>query len=49
MYIKSEKKVITLNAREVAPKASYPEMFKDKPNASTKGGLAVAVPSEIKG
>lgn len=49
MFIKSTGQLHTLNAREVAPKAATPETFKDNPNASIKGGLAVAVPSEIAG
>ncbi len=38
-----------IDYRETAPADSYPEMYKDNATASTIGGLAVAVPGELKG
>ncbi|PNW69930.1 hypothetical protein CHLRE_17g698650v5 [Chlamydomonas reinhardtii] len=39
-----------VNAREVAPAAAYADMYSGKPaGASLEGGLAVAVPMELKG
>jgi gamma-glutamyltranspeptidase / glutathione hydrolase / leukotriene-C4 hydrolase len=35
--------------REEAPGASTADMFVGKPSNSTKGGLSIAVPGEIKG
>ncbi len=49
IYIKHEGKVVTLDAREVAPKKSFKEMFEGNPSGSETGGLAVAVPGELKG
>ncbi|KAH6623024.1 gamma-glutamyltranspeptidase [Chaetomium tenue] len=39
----------TIDYRETAPAAASQDMYKDDPNASVYGGLAVAVPSELKG
>lgn len=49
MYLKDKNIVTTLNARERAPRLSTKDMFVGKPEASTTGGLAVAIPGEIKG
>lgn len=38
-----------INARETAPAAATQDMFVDKPGASSTGGLAMAVPGELKG
>jgi gamma-glutamyltranspeptidase/glutathione hydrolase/leukotriene-C4 hydrolase len=44
---RKDEKVTVFDARETAPTASSPDMFK---NASkTKGGLSIATPGEIKG
>lgn len=47
IFIKSENKVITLNAREIAPARATQTMFGDAEQVS--GGLAIAVPGELKG
>lgn len=47
IYSKSEKKVETLIAREVAPFSSFEDMFVN--TSSVTGGRSIAVPSEIKG
>lgn len=39
----------TIDYRETAPAAASQDMYKQNPNASVYGGLAVAVPSELKG
>ncbi|XP_044272828.1 glutathione hydrolase 1 proenzyme-like isoform X2 [Tribolium madens] len=39
----------SLNARETAPSAATKDMFNGSSALSTKGGLAVAVPGELKG
>lgn len=50
IYTKKTGKVETLNAREMAPLAATEEMFvNDTTSASSQGGLAVAVPGELKG
>lgn len=49
IYTKETGIVETLDAREVAPLASTEDMFIGKPEASKIGGLAVAVPGELKG
>lgn len=48
IYIRESQTIETINAREVAPLASYKDMY---PNnlSSREGGLAVAVPTELKG
>lgn len=39
----------TIDYRETAPAAASQDMYKHDQNASVYGGLAVAVPSELKG
>ncbi|KAL2160386.1 hypothetical protein VTH06DRAFT_1559 [Thermothelomyces fergusii] len=39
----------TIDYREAAPAAASWDMYKDDPDASVRGGLAVAVPGELKG
>ncbi|KAK0634626.1 gamma-glutamyltranspeptidase [Bombardia bombarda] len=39
----------TVDYRETAPAAAYRDMYKDDRNASVRGGLAVAVPGELRG
>ncbi|KAL7787758.1 gamma-glutamyltranspeptidase [Trichoderma ceciliae] len=38
-----------IDFREAAPAAAFEDMYKNNVSASTRGGLAVGVPSEIKG
>lgn len=39
-----------IDCREIAPAAAFPNMFRGKPdNASIQGGLAAAVPGELRG
>jgi gamma-glutamyltranspeptidase/glutathione hydrolase len=38
-----------IDFREAAPAAAYEDMYKHNVSASVRGGLAVGVPSEIKG
>jgi gamma-glutamyltranspeptidase/glutathione hydrolase len=53
VYIAKEKKVYALDFRERAPTAITPAAFlkdgKAQPELSTEGGLAVAVPGEVRG
>ncbi|CAG9862683.1 unnamed protein product [Phyllotreta striolata] len=49
MYNRTTGVVQILNSREIAPKAATKDMFKGNPDASRVGGLAVAVPAELKG
>lgn len=49
IYTKKTGIIETLNAREVAPMAATENMFVDNPTASLDGGLAIAVPGELKG
>ncbi|KAE9539702.1 hypothetical protein AGLY_004954 [Aphis glycines] len=49
IYNAKTKKVMTINARETAPAAATAEMFVNDPKKSIFGGLAVAVPGELKG
>jgi gamma-glutamyltranspeptidase / glutathione hydrolase / leukotriene-C4 hydrolase len=48
IYIRKTMTIETINAREVAPLASYKDMYPDN-ISSREGGLAVAVPTELKG
>ncbi|KAG0199328.1 hypothetical protein BGX28_007379 [Mortierella sp. GBA30] len=41
--------VETIDFRETAPSGSYPTMFKQDPILAQRGGLAVAVPGELRG
>ncbi|XP_060862119.1 scoloptoxin SSD14-like isoform X2 [Metopolophium dirhodum] len=49
IYNATTKKVMTINARESAPAAATSEMFVKDPKKSMFGGLAVAIPGELKG
>ncbi|CAI6348282.1 unnamed protein product [Macrosiphum euphorbiae] len=49
IYNATTKKVMTINARESAPAAATSEMFVKDPKKSVLGGLAVAIPGELKG
>lgn len=49
IYDRSTRTVQTLDARETAPAAATKNMYVDNPRAAVEGGLAVAVPGEIKG
>lgn len=49
IYIKSERKGYSLNARETAPAASTVDMYHHNQTWSRYGGLSVAVPGEIRG
>ncbi|KAE9545643.1 hypothetical protein AGLY_001186 [Aphis glycines] len=49
IYNATTKKVMSINAREMAPKAATESMFVKEPTLSVYGGLAVAVPGEVKG
>jgi gamma-glutamyltranspeptidase/glutathione hydrolase/leukotriene-C4 hydrolase len=48
VFIKETGSIETINAREVAPSGARFDMF-DNENDSVYGGLAVAVPTELKG
>ena len=53
VYLAKEKKAVTLDFREKAPAAIKAQMYfrdgKPDPKLSRKGGLAIAVPGEVKG
>ncbi|XP_066137416.1 glutathione hydrolase 1 proenzyme-like isoform X2 [Euwallacea fornicatus] len=49
IYKKETGEVMSLNARETAPLDANETMFNGDSNLSQKGGLAVAVPGELKG
>ncbi|XP_017776646.1 PREDICTED: gamma-glutamyltranspeptidase 1-like isoform X2 [Nicrophorus vespilloides] len=49
IYSKSTGTVETLNAREMAPLAATENMYENDPSLSSEGGLAVAVPGELRG
>ncbi|XP_065208910.1 scoloptoxin SSD14-like isoform X2 [Planococcus citri] len=49
IYDKSSRKAYTINAREHAPAASTPDMYKHNPEAAKRGGLSIGVPGEIRG
>lgn len=48
IYIKETGTLETINSREVAPLAAHKDMFEDDVS-SLEGGLAIAVPGELKG
>lgn len=45
----TRRKPYLVDARETAPAAASENMYQNRPGASTKGGLAVAVPGEVAG
>nr|XP_054932462.1 scoloptoxin SSD14-like [Dermacentor andersoni] len=49
IYLAKLDRVETLIARETAPAAATKDMFVNKPGASLRGGLSVAVPGELRG
>lgn len=49
VYIKDSKHAYSIDAREVAPFAAYPEMFDADLTRSIHGGLSIAVPGELMG
>ncbi|XP_065292657.1 glutathione hydrolase 1 proenzyme-like isoform X2 [Dermacentor albipictus] len=49
IYLAKDDRVETLIARETAPAAATKDMFVNKPGASLRGGLSVAVPGELRG
>ncbi|XP_025415855.1 glutathione hydrolase 1 proenzyme-like isoform X2 [Sipha flava] len=49
IYNATTKKVMSINARETAPAAANSTMFVKDPHKSIYGGLAAAVPGELKG
>ncbi|XP_060862916.1 scoloptoxin SSD14-like [Metopolophium dirhodum] len=49
IYNATTKKVMSIDARETAPSGATDSMFVKEPKNSVLGGLAVAVPGELKG
>ena len=49
VYHQKSGKATSIIAREMAPAAATIDMFKDNPNLSSEGALAVAVPGEVRG
>ena len=49
IYNATSKKCVVINAREVAPAAANGTMFVGRPELSSRGWLAVAVPGELHG
>lgn len=49
LYLKKESKAVTIIARETAPAASTADMFVKNFKLAKRGGLAAAVPGELKG
>ncbi|KAF2903961.1 hypothetical protein ILUMI_02223 [Ignelater luminosus] len=49
IYIRENKTAITLDARETAPIRATENMFDGNASLASKGGLSVAVPSELRG
>ncbi|XP_022163024.1 gamma-glutamyltranspeptidase 1-like [Myzus persicae] len=49
IYNATTKKVMSIDARETAPSGATESMFVKEPKKSVYGGLAVAVPGELKG
>ncbi|KAG0719917.1 Glutathione hydrolase 1 proenzyme [Chionoecetes opilio] len=48
-YERSSGKAYTLNARETAPGAAFEDMYHGNEDLMEKGGMAVAVPGELRG
>ena len=48
-YNRTERRAVSLTARERAPAAASQDMFGRDPDLASKGGLAVAVPGEVAG
>lgn len=49
IYTRDTQKVETLDAREAAPLAADKYMYDGNSSLSSKGGLSIAVPGELKG
>ncbi|CAG0896158.1 unnamed protein product [Cyprideis torosa] len=49
VYNQSEGRAYALDAREAAPLGATRDMFTGTPESSTRGGLAIAVPGELRG
>ncbi|XP_049941993.1 scoloptoxin SSD14-like isoform X1 [Schistocerca serialis cubense] len=49
IYSRENQTAVTLNARETAPASSYTDMFHGNSTLSQYGGMAAAVPGELKG
>ncbi|RVE50892.1 hypothetical protein evm_004459 [Chilo suppressalis] len=49
VFLKSEERAYTVNARERAPAAATENMFHGSNDKASKGGLAVGVPGELRG
>ena len=49
IYIKDKGTVESIDAREIAPKLAVKDMYNNNLGAASRGGLAVAVPGELKG
>ncbi|XP_053694328.1 glutathione hydrolase 1 proenzyme-like [Sabethes cyaneus] len=49
LYDRNSGSIQTLDARETAPAAATKDMYLNKSHAAIEGGLAVAVPGELKG
>lgn len=49
IFIKSENKAYTLDAREITAAAAYKEMHLKDPKSTNEGPLSIGVPGEVKG